>query len=70
MKERAPPLGHLVACGYCAGHWVAFCLTALYRPRLFETWPPADYLLTALAIAWLAAFQWAALCWLMKKAEK
>jgi hypothetical protein len=29
-----------------------------------------DYLLTTLVIAWLAAFQWAALCWLMEKAKK
>jgi hypothetical protein len=29
-----------------------------------------DYGLTALVIAWLAAFQWAALCWLMERAAK
>jgi hypothetical protein len=25
-----------------------------------------DYTLTGLVIAWLAAFQWAAVCWLME----
>ncbi len=52
------------------GHWVAFGLVAVYRPRLFEGWWLLAYFLTALVIAWLAAFQWAALCWLMDKAGK
>lgn len=72
MRERAktwnPWLGKLASCGYCLGHWVAFGLVAIYRPRLFQAWWLLDYFLTALAIAWLAAFQWAALCWLMGKA--
>jgi hypothetical protein len=70
VKERSAWLGKLACCGYCLGHWVAFVLVAIYRPRLFAGWWPLDYFLTALVIAWLAAFQWATLCWLMGRAEK
>ena len=70
LKGRSAWLGKLACCGYCLGHWVAFGLVMIYRPRLFEWWWPLDYFLTALVVAWLAAFQWAALCWLMARAEK
>jgi hypothetical protein len=70
VKSRSVWLGKLVCCGYCLGHWAAFGLVAIYRPRLFEAWWLLDYFLTALVIAWLAAFQWAALCWLLEKAGK
>ncbi|MBI3781044.1 MAG: hypothetical protein HY278_08325 [candidate division NC10 bacterium] len=74
MRERVkswnPGLGKIAGCGYCLGHWAAFGLVAIYRARLFQTWWLLDYFLTALIIAWLAAFQWAALCWLMDKAGK
>ena len=63
-------LGKLLSCGYCLGHWVALGLVAIYRPRLLTTWWALDYLLAALIIAWLAAFQWALLCWLLEKARK
>ena len=69
-KTKGAFVGGLLSCGYCFGHWVALGLVCLYRPRLFFGWWPLDYFLTALVIAWLGAFQWAALCWLMKKAEK
>jgi Protein of unknown function (DUF1360) len=52
LKGRSALLGKLVGCGYCLGHWVAFGLVAIYRPRLLEAW----WLLTALIIALLAAF--------------
>ena len=45
-------------------------LVLAYRPRLFVWWWPVDYLFTALVIAWLSAFQWAALCLLMEKAGR
>ncbi len=70
VKSRNPWLGKLVSCGYCMGHWVAFALVVTYKPRLFECWWLLDYFLTALVIAWLAAFQWAAMCWLMEKTGK
>ena len=70
LEGRSRFLGELFACGYCLGHWIALGLVAIYRPRLFEAWWPLDYLLTAIAIAWLAAFQWALLCWWMDKAGK
>ncbi len=70
VKGRSLWLGKLACCGYCLGHWVAFGLVAVYRPRLFAAWWLLDYFLTALVIAWLAAFQWAALGWLMAKAGK
>jgi hypothetical protein len=62
--------GEMVACGYCFGHWLAFALVAVYRPRLFHAWWVVDYFLTALVIAWLAALQWAVLCWIMVKIGK
>lgn len=70
MKERSAFLGDLFFCGYCFGHWVAFALVAIYRPKLFESWWLLDYFLTALVIAWFSAFQWALMCWLVDKAEK
>ncbi len=70
VKGRSVWVGKLTCCGYCLGHWVAFGLVAIYRPRLFQSWWLLDYFLTALVIAWLAAFQWAALCWLSQKGGK
>ncbi|MBM3883023.1 MAG: DUF1360 domain-containing protein [Verrucomicrobia bacterium] len=70
LMARSPLLGELVSCGYCLGHWLAWALTAVYQPRLFHAWWPLDYLLTGLVIAWLSAFQWAVLCWLMQKSGK
>ena len=70
VKSRSVWLGKLACCGYCLGHWVAFVLVAIYRPRLFQAWWFLDYFFTALIISWLAAFQWAALCWLTAKAGK
>lgn len=70
FKGRSPLLGELFSCGYCFGHWTAFGLVAIYRPRLLVAWWPLDYFLTALVIAWLGAFQWGALCWIMKGADK
>ncbi|UJS16697.1 MAG: hypothetical protein L3J17_12390 [Candidatus Jettenia sp.] len=63
-------LGGLLSCGYCFSHWIACVLVALYRPRLFESWCLLNYFFTALIIAWLAAFQWVLMCWLMDRAGK
>ena len=70
LKARNAFLGELFGCGYCLGHWSAFLLVAIYRPRLFLCWGPLDFFLTALVIAWLSAFQWILLCWLMQKTGK
>ncbi|MCP4687849.1 MAG: DUF1360 domain-containing protein [Desulfobacterales bacterium] len=70
IRGKSSFIGKLISCGYCLGHWIAFVLVAIYRPRLFSTWPPLDYILTALVIAWLGAFQWAVMCWLIKKTGK
>jgi len=70
LKRRSSFLGELFQCGYCLGHWVAFLLTALYKPNLFNSWWPADYFLTALVIAWLSGIQWALMCLLLEKAGK
>jgi hypothetical protein len=70
LKRKNSFLGDLISCGYCFGHWVAFALVAVYKPKLFESWRPLDYFLTAIVIAWLAGIQWAAMCWLMDKAGK
>ena len=70
LRPKSSLIGDLFSCGYCLGHWIAFGLTAIYQPRLFETWVWIDYFLTALVIAWIAAFQWAVLGWLMAKSGK
>lgn len=70
VKKRNASFGELLSCGYCFGHWIAFILVSIYQPSLFELWWLLDYFLTALVVAWLAAFQWATLCWLMEKAGK
>ncbi len=70
MKRKNSTLGGLLSCGYCFSHWVAFALVAIYQPELFELWWLLDYFLTALAIAWLSAFQWIFMCWLMKNLGK
>jgi hypothetical protein len=70
IKKHSSFSGELLTCGCCFGHWVAFALVAIYRPRLFHCWWLLDYFLTALAIAWLAGFQWILMCWLMEKVGK
>lgn len=70
LLKKSSFLGDLFSCGYCFGHWVAFALTAVYKPRLFHAWWPLDYFLTALVIAWLSGIQWAVMCFLMDKAGK
>lgn len=70
VKARNAFLGKLLCCGYCLGHWLAFALAGIYRPRLFLAWAPLDYFLTAVVIAWLGGLQWVLMCWLMEKAGK
>lgn len=70
IKEKNSFFGNLFSCGYCLGHWVSFILVAIYQPRLLHSWWWLDYFLTALIVAWLAAFQWAMMCWLFKRIEK
>ncbi len=70
IKRRSLWLGKLFSCGYCLGWWIALMLVVLYQPRLLDRWWLLDYFLTAAVIAWLAAFQWIALCWLMDRAGK
>lgn len=70
VLRRSNFLGKLVNCGYCTGHWIAFILEAVYKPRVFNCCLFLDYFLTALVIAWLGAFQWIIMCLLMKKAGK
>jgi len=69
-KKRNTFIGSILSCGYCLGFWVAFVLVILYRPKLFQLWWLLDYFLTALVIAWLSAFQWGMMCWLMDKTGK
>jgi hypothetical protein len=70
IKKKSTLLGELFSCGYCFGHWAAFFLTILYRPRLFNFWWLLDYFFTALIIAWLSAVQWLMMCWLMRVVGK
>jgi hypothetical protein len=69
-NKKSTFIGSIITCGYCLGFWVAFILVAIYRPKLFDFLWLLDYFLTALLIAWLSAFQWGAMCWLMDKTRK
>lgn len=53
----------LLRCGYCLGHWLAAAGVLLCPVRLGLpwAWPWLDVPATMLAVAWLAALQWAAL---------
>lgn len=62
--------GEMLSCGYCLGHWTAFALTAVYKPKILDSWWLTDYIFTSLIIAWLGAFQWALLCHLMDQTGK
>ena len=57
VKGRSVWLGKLASRGYCLGHWVAFGLVAISRPRLFGAWWLPHYLLSALVIGYLVGFQ-------------
>ncbi|NOQ24887.1 MAG: DUF1360 domain-containing protein [Bacteroidales bacterium] len=70
LSAKSKFFGKLVNCGYCTGHWIAFALVVIYKPRLLDCCALLDYFLTALVIAWLGAFQWILLCLLMKITEK
>ena len=73
LRRRMPKesfWAELLSCGYCLGHWVAFALVAIYRPRLFEFWWLLDFFLTAIVVAWLAGIQWVVMCILIDKAGK
>jgi hypothetical protein len=70
LKTKVAFLGELLSCGYCLGTWIALILVVLFRARLFESWWPLDYLLTALFVSWLSAFQWGVMCLLMQKTGK
>jgi hypothetical protein len=70
VKGKNAFWGKLLSCGYCFGHWVAFALVIIYRPRLFYSWWLLDYFITALVVAWLGAFQWGLMCRLMDRAGK
>lgn len=70
VKGENSFLGKLLSCGYCLGHWIAFVMVAIYKPKLFESQWLLDYFLTGILIAWLSAFQWILMCWLMENIEK
>ncbi len=70
VRAASPRLGALVHCGYCAGHWIALGLVVVYRPRLLSGWWLLDYFCSVLIVAWLAAFQWIALSFVVQRAGK
>jgi hypothetical protein len=70
VKGKNSFMGELLCCGYCFGHWIAFLLVAIYRPKLFDSWWLLDYFLTILVIAWFSGIQWCLMCWIMEKAIK
>jgi hypothetical protein len=57
--RRSPKLGKLLSCGYCAGHWVALAILLSCRPQWFPEHGYCGYVLTWLALSWLAGAMWA-----------
>jgi hypothetical protein len=70
IKTKSNWLGKLVSCGFCLGYWVSFFLVALYPFKILSGLGLFDFFITTLAVAWLSAFQWIMLCWLMDLAKK
>lgn len=70
-RARIPPLGKMLSCGYCFGHWTALALVALVPLHVGvcgRWWP--DFAMTVLLVAWLSGLQWAAMCALLEHADK
>ncbi|MCU0289370.1 MAG: DUF1360 domain-containing protein [Acidobacteria bacterium] len=70
LKQKNTFLGELFSCGYCFGHWVAFVLVVIYKPKIIQSWWLLDYFLVALVMAWFSGLQWASMCILIKKTGK
>jgi hypothetical protein len=71
LKRKSIFLGHLFACGYCLGHWIAFALNLLVHPIFhIHSNEYINFLLTVFLTAWLAGFQWAFMCLLQRLAGK
>ena len=50
-------LYNLITCCYCLGHWIATIVLIIFPMKLFGIFWPADYVLTWLAISWMAGLQ-------------
>jgi hypothetical protein len=70
MHDKNHLLGKLFSCGYCLGHWIAICLVITYQFKIIDGLFIIDFILTALVIAWISAFQWLFMCWLMNLTGK
>ncbi len=69
-RAASPWLGALLSCGYCTGHWIALALVLAYRPRPLSGWWLLDYFCAVLMVAWLAAFQWIAMTYVVRLAGR
>ena len=58
LMAKSGFFGKLIGCGYCLSHWIAAALIIACDVRLFGMPWPLDYVLTILAVAWLATFQY------------
>ena len=64
VRERAGVLKPLLSCGYCMGHWFGLVLAIWFGCRV-----QGSILMGALLIAWMSAFQWAALRMIMEVSD-
>ena len=55
------PIGHLVACGYCVGHWIGAALVLASGWRMTSFGAAVDLPVAWLAVSWASAWQWTAL---------
>jgi hypothetical protein len=55
-KKKSPEwLYALLRCPYCTSHWVAFAITAIYRPRIVNVFWLVDYFITAFTLVAIGA---------------
>jgi hypothetical protein len=70
-EKRSHVFGKLFSCGYCLSHWISFFMVWLFEIDLFISgYGFIDFFLSAIAIVWIAAFQWIIFSILMKLAGK
>lgn len=55
LEGKSKFLRNLVRCAYCLGHWIATPLVLIYKVKIISLWPPLDYVLTIMVVAWVAA---------------
>ena len=55
-RAKLPMLiAKLLACSYCASHWIAAALVAVYQPVTVRAWLPLDLCVSVMLVVWLSS---------------